>query len=339
MSEKIQLNRIDKNPITDLVLDNIQSFEELNAQSLKEGETAFAETLIKILEKREVEGTLLGMGSQSLVQRLKEAQGVVIKRLMFGRVLKGQGNLSPGEYFNHKKEEYALVRKYFGPEFTPHTEFVEVNSNFNSPHPDTILGYEYIMVQEELSGVDASFQAGSEWDFKDKKLTEALKGRVWDFISRYQHMQTESGRVIEDQIRVDFNKGELYIQDTDFLPSYKSFTQNNAFLEYIEAEGQTDIHSIIILLGVNVPALSELNGISDTDLNEVIPLAETKEFSSAQQWLLRKLRQESKNIDELQAILFGFSRLVTAIDYFPPTGDNFFIKRLKRAFDLESLVN
>ncbi len=326
-----------ENSILNLVLEHTTNFEELNAADLQEGEQKFASALVKALKQQEAEEKPLGIGSQSLVQRLKEAKRVVVKRLMFGKKLRGQGELSPEGYFEQKKQEYNLVRKYFGSDFTPHTDFAQVNTNFNSPHPDTIPGHEYIMVQEELSGEDVSFQGGSEYNFENSKISSKLKQNLVAFVKRYKEMQTGSKVVVEDQIRVDFDKGEVFIQDTDFLQSYENFTKGNSFLEYI-GKGNADVDDVTVLiklLGENVPGFEDLTSMRDTDLTAAIPLKETNNFVDAMQWLQKKLRAEGKNIDEIKQIQEGFSKLITAIDYFPPAGDNSFIKSLNSAFHLK----
>jgi hypothetical protein len=335
------VNNPRENAVTNLVLEDTKDFEELNAATLQEGEQKFTAALIKALEKQEAEEKPLGIGSQSLVQRLKEAKGLVVKRLMFGKKLLGQGNLSPEQYFNFKKEEYDLVKKYFGSDFTPYTEFVEVDTNFKSPHPDTIPGHEYIMAQEELGGEDFSFQYGAEHDFDKKKITPRLRKNLIEFVQRYEEMQKGAKTVIEDQVRVDYDKGNIFIYDTDYLASFENLTNGNAYLNYLGADASEikDVRSLMKFLGNKVPDLANLNNISDAELTEAIPLTETSEFFDGWSRIQKKLNAEGKTKDDSLKILRGFAMLVTAIDYFPPAGDNAFLKRFKKAFHLDEDVS
>lgn len=327
----------EKRPITNFVLENVVSYEELNAKDIQEGEQKFLAALTHVLERQSVEEKRIGIGSQSLVQKLEASEGVVLKRLMFGKQLRGQDNLTPDQYFTEKKKEYEVVKKYFGRKFVPDTEFAEVTTNFNSPHPGMIPGHEYVMIQDKLPGEDINFQAGTEPNISSENITPALKSNLADFITRYETMRRESETVIEDQLRIDFQSGEIHIADTDFLPSFRKFVEGNAFLEYVgtSTEKIIDTNSLIKLLGAEVPALAELSGISGEHLSESLPILETGEFADAASWLLKKLSTEGKTTEEKQRIVNDFGKLIAAIDYFPPEGDNIFIQRVKRAFHLE----
>lgn len=334
-----QFNQLRENKTTQFVLNDIQSFEELKAANLLESEGKFTEALQKSLEKGDAEEEVVGQGSQSLVQKLKNAEGIVIKRLMFGKELKGQNGLTPDKYFAKKRREHELVKSYFGLEFVPHTEFVEVNTNFNSPRPDTIPGHEYILVQEELAGEDVSFQGGAEPFIEKEQISPELKKELLNFIDKYKKMADESHTVIEDQIRVDFSLGKVFIQDTDYLFSYQELTTDNMFLKYIgRSEAEVgDVRSLIKLLSDEVPAWANLHNSSGEELANSIPLLEKKQTKEAFSWLTDRLFKEKKPPNEIQAILKGLSKLIYAVDYFPPAGDNVFIKQLKKSFYLDTV--
>lgn len=319
--------------VTEFVLKNVDSFEELNAGSLKEGHKQFRKALIKALEKQTA-GEEVGRGGQFLVNRLRESKGIVIKRLRGGEKMDLQGNLTTDEYFRELRRQHKTVHKYFGDRFIPRTEFVEVDSNFDDPNPPYFKvqpGHEYVMVQEEIDGEEVSYFLMRETRLPT--IFTALKESLREFVRCYRSMMCNERAVIENQFYINFETGEVKVSDTNHYPTYDDYVRDNGLLNElgINPDGVNSAEEILEILTEHLPELSLIKGLPYSTAIETLDFRDEL-YGKACNGIADRYSDDEERKEKA---LSGFKKLLRAAEYFPPEGeDNVFIRNVIRKFKL-----
>lgn len=313
-------------PLTQFLLERISSFDELNAASSEEGERAFRFALMRALEKERVQTDRWKEGTQFLVQKLAEGgEGVVVKRLKSKMRMYRQGELKPEQYFAVLREQHNFILSYFGHEFVPATEFLEVRGNFGDPRPDLFLsGREFVMIQEEISGINPEDTSAAF-----PMLSEAMQAQVREFVRYYEAMQYQAGAIIENQIIINPEKGSIKISDTNHPIHLADFLAGNRFLAMLYREKPfviRDSRDVCRLLAERIPELSDY---SEKEFNKMIADLEVR--TPKGNALLHSLT-ERWGEDDYTA---GYLYVVQALGLFPVSGHNSFISRLLRKLHME----
>jgi hypothetical protein len=328
-----------ENKIVDFVIHEVSNYEDLNAINKEESDIKFETELIKTLE-RQIVDERLGDGGQFLVQRLKNHEGIVVKRLMKDEfLLMKPEDMSIEEYWELIQRQHGVVLKYFGDLFVPKTEFVEVNTNFGQPTPDNFavnLGFERVMIQEEITGLDA----GKFLTYGDDsvEVSNQLRGVAKEFILRYRKMMKEEKSVIEDQVLIDFITSEIHITDTNHYKEFKDGIENNPYIITIGVDPGSilDSNMIIDLISSDIPDTEKL---FELPYKEFICKTDLHYFTntSVSYQLREAFNQKYSERPDFQKIQEGFFHLIGVLQNFPPNGenDNLFLLAIKNRFGIE----
>jgi len=311
------------NEVAEFIIERVDSYEQLNAKNVPAGEKKFRQVLVRELKKRRFEENALDYGTVHDVYRLKrEPRPIVFKRLkLWGGVpdLRRAPNISDQEYFDLLRDQHRLIEKYFGDEFVPHTEFVKVHTGqkengFRSFSTDE-YGNEYVIVQEEITGQEFT---NINADEVTNPLNPELEKKLVEFIKRYRIMAAKEGSVIEDQIRIDFNKNAVRISDTNHPFNFKKILNDNQMLRQLQVNPDSlkNGDDIVNVLAFNFPECK--TKFNNDDWMNDMAYAAFKRFG---------LRGQE-----------DFYELLQAIDHFPKEGDALFIKLIISRFSLEGKV-
>jgi hypothetical protein len=107
--------------LTNFVIDNVSSYEDLNAPTLEEADGKFKTAVAEALLANPAEDVLLGEGAHNTVHGLKDDDRVVIKRLRTGGYAEDSAEL--GRYWQKIQDDHKTALAHFGRGFVPDTEF------------------------------------------------------------------------------------------------------------------------------------------------------------------------------------------------------------------------
>ncbi len=315
------------NKVTDFVLDNIPQYELLNAPNTEIGKQRFNEVSADVLSYRHV-GKSIGHGGFLEVHPLRGAKDVLVKRLRAANMyLLGRGSEEVASLWNNLQDEHAMFEQYFGPEHVPHTEFVIVQgTNFGDYRRSAFLSdVEYVMLQETVKGVPYS---ENPQDLRQLKraaqgITPKMQGKVDAFVEKYRRMVKEERKAPDgSQVTFDFGGEHVWLTDTNFPEDFDRATSNNQFIQSFVTEPDFQIENpqaLVNFLTSTVNEFSTLHGQSWEDIRSHIS------YNSA---LHVQARERLRRIGFDEAKVLDFDNLMNALDFFPPEGDNRFIRHL-----------
>lgn len=328
--------KLSPNVISDFVVENLASYNDLNAPTLEEADDKFKKALKQILEKKQI-GEKKGRGGQLLVNAVQGVKGLVVKRLEAAGELPLRGDRTLDEYWQYFKSEHELVSKHFGPRFVPHTEFVEIENNMGDPDPFAFLvlnGKEYIMVQEEIEGENLFMFDKSI----DKSIVSPeLKLQMKEFLRRYERLMREEKMVIEDQIVVNSKLNTIKVTDTNHLISFNELVNvhGKPFLKKygIDPQKMTTASEIIQAICEHVPEMSSLRTNTYSEIISELHSGSTLYFDACSSLMSLNPDNNFKN-----SVYESFKSLVRAVKYFPPEHEhNVVVKNMMVLFGIDEL--
>jgi len=286
-------------------------------------------------------GATLG---QLSVHELLNNEKLVVKRLHAARDKKHhQEELNNDEYFALLKEQHETIEGYFGNDFVPNTEFVVVESNMGNHNPELYLpSKEYLMVQEKIKGVEIRDYLHEYAN--PKILSEDTKNALRLFIERYNEMMSKEQEIIEDQFFIDDQQRKVSIYDTNHPISFCRYVSDNGFLKQFnisESAIQTS-QDLLNLFFSKIPELAVLSRKEyQTEIAPVLFMGNCPLYLKIMNILRNRYSDctedfvyQGKKIGKTNYVEEGFKNLLVAVDYFPPKGNNIFIRKIVDKFKL-----
>jgi uncharacterized membrane protein len=263
------------------------------------------------------------------IHELYEIQGeqdLVVKRIMVETGVEEKLG-SREAVVERVKEEHEFTASYLSG-FVPKTTFIE---------SDLGRGQEWFMVQEKVSG--ATFQElelGFDRNFEPfPSAPEHLRIEYLEFRERYRRMRN-AGRVIEDQVMVDFELGKIWAYDTNSLRSSEQVRGATEIFAMVGDQPESSkAEDIIIFLRRHFQSVAKINTSNQEQfLKQLRP-----PFGEVYVELLNEVKtlfqQRGSSLDEID-IMNQVQMICASLVYFPPKEfeDNTFTLTLKEMLGL-----
>lgn len=252
-----------------------------------------------------------------------ECEDVIVKRIRpdAEMVRRCDGDLTKA--IQRLKREHEEVASYL-PGFVPRTAYMEADFGH---------GNEWFMLQERASG-EEFWMLKMNPDEHKTSISENFKRVYIDFCERYKRMRGR-GKVLEDQIMLDFKNDRIWVFDTNTLKDRSSMLDTPIIFDLLKDKPQSaDAKDVWSFLQRNFRAanLLDINNQIDFLDNICIP---GKTYLAIIDELCKLQHVVNLDFD----VLLEVQRLCGGLSYFPPSDfeDNIFTLELKRT--LKSIDN
>lgn len=328
------------NRLSEFVVDNVSSYDHLNAVTQEEAKDTFESAVAEALSHNFIENEEIGSGAFYDVHALKDDDRVVVKRLRTGG---WRANAGLDELWREIQEDHQTIARYLGAAFIPDTEFVTLKS-------DSLLSdegleaqssdCEYIAVQERAVGKRLDELS------KDFQPSPDLKSSIGEYVVRCEQMMRE-GMILDHPDDVMINDApnvlrRVTLLDTNFLARFKDVADNRnsrIFLEEynIDPASIKTPEDIMHMIHELVPSLLQMGPQETEDLRSQDYSALMHrlrgmqgDLSFALRDALRKLPNNLESVPAelrdnqfLDQLLFGgFDALVSLLDRCAPKGQH-----------------
>lgn len=317
-----------QNKVTDFVISSINSYEELNAPTFKEGDTKFRHALISVIKKKGAGAEIKSNRGLLVVNELSDNDDIVVKRLITGEE---ETDSNVAKRWERLQEEHRIVERYFGRRFVPPTDFITVDQSLGSAQEAGVQpGREYVMVQERLKGE----KYPQEIQESQQSITPKLKEELVEFIKNYEKMLGEEKAAIDDQIMIDFTEETVKIYDTNTLSHFEDHfdlerPEIRYFLNSVRIKPES-VHTSEDIMNALIASLPEFRDLRGKDYYTAFDRINGYEAK-------RKFLERYPHTSD-PAMLQGFGELIDAVDLYPPEGfHNYFIRGLMNAFKITDL--
>jgi len=315
-------------PVIESVPNNVGIYGDFNAKTPHEDDDLFNKALANTLIQIGLDETPIGEGGQFIVYKLREYHGVVVKRLRAAENMAHQGNMTPEEYFDKLKKGYELSVSVLGERFVPNSKFLIIDANFgtyNATH--YIESKEYVIVQEELTGIDVESILNGEVSVPI--LDKQIRNELILFVEQLRRANKKLISPLEGaQFTIDTENNRVKAYDVYFSSTFADAISDNTFLNSIGIDPSTltSPDKLYDILLNNIPQLNKYKGVPyrqvKRELNDLV---------------LRDIRKQYEKTTG-EDVAWDLDNLVgIVLDVYPLEGDCSLVQQIIEKFSLDEI--
>jgi len=239
-----------------------------------------------------------------------------------------QGNMTPEEYFDKLKKGYELSVSVLGERFVPNSKFLIIDANFgtyNATH--YIESKEYVIVQEELTGIDVESILNGEVSVPI--LDKQIRNELILFVEQLRRANKKLISPLEGaQFTIDTENNRVKAYDVYFSSTFADAISDNTFLNSIGIDPSTltSPDKLYDILLNNIPQLNKYKGVPyrqvKRELNDLV---------------LRDIRKQYEKTTG-EDVAWDLDNLVgIVLDVYPLEGDCSLVQQIIEKFSLDEI--